>query len=195
MSKLIVVLGATGNQGGSVATTFLQKPEWRVRAVTRNAASSKAESLKSRGAEVVEADMDKPETLVAAFAGAQVVYAVSDPIGTLFAGPEKSSVKPREGQNLLDWATGIETHQFKNAVDAAAQTPTLERFIISTLPNTKKLSSGKYNEVYHFDSKAAAEEYTKEIYPDLWNKTSVYYAGWFLSNIVPGGQTAPTKVS
>jgi uncharacterized protein YbjT (DUF2867 family) len=47
--KLIVILGATGNQGGSVAEVFLQEPEWRVRAVTRNPASAKAQALAARG--------------------------------------------------------------------------------------------------------------------------------------------------
>ena len=56
--KLILILGATGNQGGSVVESFLQDSQWRVRAVTRNTSSTKAKALASRGAEVVQANMD-----------------------------------------------------------------------------------------------------------------------------------------
>jgi NAD(P)-dependent dehydrogenase (short-subunit alcohol dehydrogenase family) len=43
--KLIVVTGATGNQGGSIARGLLKTGEWHVRAVTRNASGEKAQKL------------------------------------------------------------------------------------------------------------------------------------------------------
>jgi uncharacterized protein YbjT (DUF2867 family) len=55
--KLITVLGATGTQGGAVARALLADGEFGVRAVTRDAASSKARSLAELGADVVEADL------------------------------------------------------------------------------------------------------------------------------------------
>lgn len=36
MAKLLVVLGAIGQQGSSVVTTYLRKPEWKIRAITRD---------------------------------------------------------------------------------------------------------------------------------------------------------------
>lgn len=195
MSKIIAVIGATGNQGGSVANTFLEDPEWRVRAITRNPASPKAQALASRGAEVVAADMDDKASLARAFAGVHAVYLVSDPISILSAGPDKAAVKPAEGQNLFDWATACEVAQLKNAVDAAAGTASLERLVLSVLPDVKGLSGGKYAHVYHFDSKAKGEAYVRETYPELWAKTSSYVAGNFLSNYLPGGMNPATKVS
>ena len=74
-----------------------------------------------------------------------------------------------------------ETQQNKNIIDAAAKVDTLERFVYSGLPNTNKLSGGKYD-VYHFDGKGIAEMYGKLAHPKLWEKTSVLYAGFYLEN-------------
>ncbi|KAF7590015.1 hypothetical protein BBP40_003403 [Aspergillus hancockii] len=144
--KLIVILGATGNQGGSVAGAFLQEPEWRVRAVTRNPLSTKAQALAARGAEIVQADLDSPYTLSSAFENAHVIFA---------------------DQPLNVWATNYKTGQLKGVIDAAAKIPTLGRFVLSSLSNATKWSRGKYTHVYHFDSKAKAEKYGRETYPEL----------------------------
>lgn len=192
-SKLIVVLGATGNQGGSVAKVFLQEPGWKVRAVTRNASSAKAQDLVARGAEVVQADLDEPATLSAAFEGANAIFAVSDFWGLYFDPSNKD--KPKPGQSLNVWAYLHETQQLKNTIDAAAKVPTLERFIFSSLSNVSKWSKGKYTHVYHFQSKADAEDYGKATYPELWAKTSVIQAGLFLSNYKLNGNSQLTKVS
>ncbi|KAL1798188.1 hypothetical protein ACET3X_002225 [Alternaria dauci] len=191
--KLIVIVGATGNQGGSVATVFLEEPGWKVRALTRDPSSTKSQALAARGAEVVQANMDIPESLSAAFVGANAIFAVSDFWGQYFDPSNKDKARP--GQSLNAWVGEHETQQLKNMIDAAAKVPTLERFILSSLSNATKWSKGKYTHVYHFDSKAKAEEYGKETYPDLWAKTSIYQAGLFLSNYFAGGLSAPIKNS
>lgn len=192
-SKLIVVIGATGNQGGSVVNTFLNDSTWRVRGVTRNASTPKAVSLKSRGVHVVQADMDDPTSLAAAFEGANAIFAVSD-FWAIFGDPA-SIEKLKPGQALNEWAKERESQQLKNVVDAAAKVATLDRFVISSLPNVAKLSGGKYPNVCHFDSKADAVDYEKETHPELWAKTSVYNAGFFLSNFIGDPAGRPTKVS
>jgi nucleoside-diphosphate-sugar epimerase len=192
-SKLIVIVGATGNQGGSVASVFLKEPGWKVRALTRNTSSAKSLALAAQGAEVVQADLDRPGTLTAAFEGANAIFAVSDFWG-LYADPaSKNKAKP--GQPLSLWVAEHETQQLKNIIDAAAKVPDLERFILSSLSDATKWSKGKYIHVYHFDSKAKAEEYGRQTYPELWKRTSIYQAGLFLSNYLVGGMSPPTKVS
>ena len=56
-SKIITVFGATGAQGGSVVSTFLNDPklksDWTVRAVTRDTTKESAKKLQTQGAEVV----------------------------------------------------------------------------------------------------------------------------------------------
>ncbi len=195
MPKTIVVVGATGNQGGSVARTLLQDPAaWHVRALTRDPSRPAAQALAAAGARVVAADLDDPASLRRAFAGAHAIYAVSDPVAVLTAGPDRYDVKPRADENLLAWAAARERQQLQNAADAAAEVQGLERFVVSVLQDTGVLSGGKYKQVHHFESKAKAEAYIKATHPALWNKTSTYVAGWFLSNILPGGLQTPQKV-
>ena len=77
---LLVVLGATGSQGGSVIGDFLalSPSPYTLRAVTRNTSSVKAISLTSQGVEVVAGDFDNPRSLDAAFSGALVIFSVTD---------------------------------------------------------------------------------------------------------------------
>jgi hypothetical protein len=191
--KTIVVLGATGNQGGSVVNPFLKDDDWNVRAITRNTSSEKTKKLASRGAEVVTADLNDRESLEAAFDGAHAIFIVSDFWG-IYGDPANAS-KPADGESLNLWAARTEKQQLINAIDAASKVSSLERLILSSLPNCSKWSGGKYTHVYHFDFKAQAAEYAEASYPDLWAKTSVFQPGWFLSNYVGNPMVQPRRVS
>src|SRR5260221_8089843 len=63
--KLIAVVGATGQQGGAVVRALQANGQFKVRALTRNPA--KHPQLAD---EVVQADLRRPETRKAPFAGA-----------------------------------------------------------------------------------------------------------------------------
>lgn len=76
--KLLVVVGVTGNQGGSVAYAFLSNPAYRIRGVTRNPSSPAAQSLVSQGIEIVVADLDDPKSLEKAFKGANLIFSVTN---------------------------------------------------------------------------------------------------------------------
>jgi uncharacterized protein YbjT (DUF2867 family) len=79
MPRIIAVTGATGNQGGSVAKLLLKYPdEYRVRAITRDAYSSSAKALADAGADIVQADLTKPETLPATVEGCWGVFGVTN---------------------------------------------------------------------------------------------------------------------
>jgi uncharacterized protein YbjT (DUF2867 family) len=65
---MILVTGATGNVGGGVLAQLVEAGQ-AVRALTRDPAK-----LAGRGVEVVRGDLGKPETLDAAFAGADKVF-------------------------------------------------------------------------------------------------------------------------
>ena len=77
--KTIVVVGATGRQGGQVVRHLLQQG-WRVRGLTRKPESKKAAELKALGAEVVRADLDDGASLEAAFADAYGLYTIQIPV-------------------------------------------------------------------------------------------------------------------
>ncbi|KAH8810875.1 hypothetical protein F5884DRAFT_875818 [Xylogone sp. PMI_703] len=186
--KLIVIVGATGNQGGSVCRTFTKDPAWKVRGITRNISSSKAQALKDLGIEVVQADVDNVSSLVEAFKGANTIFLVSD-----FWGKLDNPENVPNGVPSNRWAYNYELQQIKNMIDAAAKIESLERLIYSSLSNASKWSKGKYTNVLHFDSKAFGADYGAEKYPELWKKTSIVQAGWFISNYVSNPIIRPTK--
>ena len=71
--KLIAVVGASGQQGGAVVRALQDGGQFKVRALTRH--PGKHRDLAD---EVVEADLDRPETLKAAFEGAHGVFLVTN---------------------------------------------------------------------------------------------------------------------
>ena len=82
---VILVTGATGQQGGAVARELLAR-KFVVRAMTRKPESDAAKTLAKLGAEVVKGDLDDPESLARAIRGAWGVFAVQN---TWEAGVEK----------------------------------------------------------------------------------------------------------
>ena len=95
--KTIVVLGATGRQGGQVVR-HLVKEGWQVRALTRNPDGKKAAALKSLGVEVVRADMNDKSSLESAFRNAYGVYNMQTPVSG------QIEVEIRHGRNVAEAA-------------------------------------------------------------------------------------------
>lgn len=75
-SKLILVTGATGQQGGAVATALLTKGQ-KIRVMSRT--PEKASVLAQAGAEVVKGNLTNPSDLQAALRGVHGVFAMSTP--------------------------------------------------------------------------------------------------------------------
>lgn len=208
MAKTIAVLGITGNQvclssfpchspnhqtkltltqGGFVADKFLSLG-WNVRGITRSTSSSSAAALKAKGITLIEADLDNPSTLIPAFSGAHVIFAVTDFWAPYFASYEElSKVSDRE---TGEYAFEIEVRRGKGIVDAVEKVlkdeGMLKRFIFSTLPSLKKVSGGKYAFNYHFDGKAEISGYLKGK-KELWGKSSLLNMGFYTTNLVKMG--------
>jgi uncharacterized protein YbjT (DUF2867 family) len=77
-STLVLVTGATGQQGGAVAQALLTRGH-QVRALTRNAASPAANGLRQQGVEIAVGDFTDHDSLVRAARGVDAVYAMSTP--------------------------------------------------------------------------------------------------------------------
>ncbi|KAL3459221.1 hypothetical protein BJX64DRAFT_301519 [Aspergillus heterothallicus] len=177
MSRIIAIIGATGNQGSSVAHTFLGKSNWHVRAITRNPSSSKAQALASAGAEIVQADLNDIASLEAAFKGAHAIF-----VNTDFWGPYVSGATETGKTHSSDDAFNEELNHGKNAAIAASRVPMLERFIYSALGPMKRASRGKYAQSYHWDSKASIVDYIENEQLELVKKTSIIYIGVYATN-------------
>ncbi|KZW03411.1 NAD(P)-binding protein [Exidia glandulosa HHB12029] len=137
--KIITVFGATGAAGGSVAKYLLEDGTFAVRAVTRNASSAAAQALKAQGAEVVEADLDKPDTIPATLVGAYGVSALTD-FWTLLP-----RIGDAEKTQAAEYAQGV-------VLVDAAKAAGVQHFVWFTLPHSN---------VPHFEGKYQVELYLK----------------------------------
>jgi uncharacterized protein YbjT (DUF2867 family) len=131
--KLIAVIGATGQQGGGVVRALQAPRQFKVRALTRN-----PDKHRELAEEVVEADLGKPETLNAAFAGAHGVFLVT---------------------NFLE--AGTDELKQATAAVRAAKDAGVKHFIWSTLPDVEAISGGKFD-VPHFTGKAKVDRVVKD---------------------------------
>jgi uncharacterized protein YbjT (DUF2867 family) len=157
--ELIAVVGATGQQGGAVVRALQAGNQFKVRALTRNPAKHR-----ELADEVIQADLNRPETLRAAFEGAHGVFLVTN-----FGG---------EGSDEVEQAT---------AAIRAAKDAGVKHFVWSTLPDVEGISGGKLH-VPHFTGKAKVDRVVKEAgFP---NHTFVI-APFYYQNLI--GVLAPQK--
>ncbi|KAJ5618375.1 NmrA family transcriptional regulator [Penicillium herquei] len=169
MSKLLVVFGATGQQGGSVIDYVLNDPdlskEYSLRGITRSASSDTAKDLQKRGVEIVEADASDAKSIPAAVAGAHTVFIVTISI-------YDEHLKTRE------------IEQTKQIADAAVATGA--KFLIySTCVAAERLHGFS---VPAFDSKADCEQYIRT----LPIKSAFFAPGMFMQNFL--GNQIPRPV-
>ncbi len=168
MPKLITVIGATGIQGGSVARTLLADSTYIVRAVTRNPESAAAVSLRTQGAEIVQADLDDVTSLAAAVDGSYAIFAVTN---FFEAFPTAGAVRAQETES---------THGI-NLAKAAAATSTLQHYIWSTLPNASEVSNGRCF-IPHYAAKNKVDSYIRSD-PELLSKTTFLWVSFYASNL------------
>ncbi|KAL4801093.1 hypothetical protein BDV19DRAFT_396448 [Aspergillus venezuelensis] len=174
--KIVVVIGATGSQGGSVVAELLQHPDrYCVRALTRDPTKASAQTLDKRGAEVQRADLDGgKDALAAVFTGAHAIFALTD-----------------------FWQTqsmDVEIQQGKAIVEAAATIPTLEHFVWSALPDPVALSGGQFLNVHHWKGKSLVTEYIESEKPELWAKTTtILFPNYFENCITSPDRYLPVK--
>ena len=134
-AKLVLVSGATGRQGGAVARELLSRG-YRVRGLTRNPGSERAQELAGLGIEMVKGDFDDVDSLNGATQGVYGVFSV---------------------QNFWEHGKKGEIRQGKNLADAA------KRAGVSHFIYTSVASADKNTGIPHFDSKYEIEEYIKTI--------------------------------
>lgn len=129
-SKTVLVTGATGQQGGSVAYALLAKGH-TVRALTRNPDAEAPRRLAAAGAEIVAGDFSDPASVERAAKGADAMFVV-----TTF------------------WGNGptVETEQGIAAVNAA-KAAGVGHLVFSSVADANKATG-----IPHFDSKYRIEQ-------------------------------------
>jgi len=124
-SGAVLVTGATGRQGGAVVRHMLAQG-FKLRALTRDPASSAAVSLAAQGVQVVRGDLEDPPSLQSALRGVRGVYSVQD-----------------------FWSVGAkrEVQQGKNLADAAKEAG-VEHFVYSSVGGAERNSG-----INHWETK------------------------------------------
>jgi uncharacterized protein YbjT (DUF2867 family) len=121
----VLVLGATGTQGGAVARGLLAA-DYQVRALVRDSSSSRARALADDGATLVTGDLLDPASLTPAFSAVDAVYAVTTPF------ENGTAEEVRQGE----------------AIVTAAETAGLDWLLLASVA-----SAGKVDSIPHFVSK------------------------------------------
>lgn len=173
-APLIVVVGALGAQGRSVVSAYLSSEKskhFRIRALTSNTSSESALKLAANPrVTVVGVDLDSPESIIAAFQDATLIFA-----NTIFP-PEIFLTEGAVRAQELEASRGL------NVAQAASKIPSLQHLIWSTLPDGLKVTNGKYA-IPHFQSKIPAEHYLSDAKNGMDSKTTYLHVGLYGSNL------------
>jgi uncharacterized protein YbjT (DUF2867 family) len=133
--KTVLVMGATGRQGGAVVRHMLPKG-WKLRALTRLPESHAAQSLARQGVEVVQGDLEDPASIARAAMGVYGMYSVQD-----------------------FWAVGAkrEVLQGKNVADAAKKA-NVKHFVYSSVGGAERNTG-----IPHWESKWEVENIIRDL--------------------------------
>jgi len=133
--RTVLVTGATGRQGGAVIRHLLPKG-WKLRALTRNPDGHEAQALARQGVEVVQGDLEDPDSIARAALGIYGIYSVQD-----------------------FWAVGAkrEVQQGKNVADAAKKAD-IKHFVYSSVGGAERKTK-----IPHWESKWEVENYIREL--------------------------------
>jgi uncharacterized protein YbjT (DUF2867 family) len=123
--NLIAVVGATGRQRGAVVRALRARGQFKVRALSRH-----PDKYRELADDLVQANLNRPETLHAAFEGAHGVFLVTN-----------------------FWEKGAD--ELKQATTAVRTAPGagVKHLVWSTLPDVEAISGGSFH-VPHFTGKA-----------------------------------------
>ena len=131
----ILVTGATGSQGGSLAHELLRSGH-KIRAMTRHPDNPKAQALAKLGATIVEGDLNSEDSLRKAMKGAWGVFAV---------------------QNT--WEAGVEGEEEQGKRQAKiAREVGVEHYVYSSVASAQRKTG-----IPHFENKWRIEETVREL--------------------------------
>jgi uncharacterized protein YbjT (DUF2867 family) len=128
--QLVLITGATGQQGGAVAAALAGKG-FKLRALTRKPDGEKAKALAASGVEVVQGDLDDAESLKRALSGVWGIFAV---------------------QNT--WEAGVEREEEQGKrIAILAREAGVQHFVYSSVGSAERNTG-----IPHFENKWRVEE-------------------------------------
>lgn len=133
--KIVLVTGATGNQGGAVARSLLASG-WSLRALTRDPSKPAALALAEKGVQVVKGDLDDRASVVQALKGVYGVFSV---------------------QTFMEQGTAGEIRQGKALADIT-KAAGIEHFVYSSVAGAERNTG-----IPHFESKWEIEQYIRTL--------------------------------
>ncbi|KAJ7780948.1 NAD(P)-binding protein [Mycena metata] len=163
-APLIAIVGATGNQGGSVIKALAESnKEYRIRGFTRDVTKAAAETLKAQGVDMVAVNLtvEHKDEVYRAFSGADFAFLVTN--FWEFMDKEKEIA---QGKLLVD----------------AANAAGVKGIIWSGLMSCETISRGKYAHVFHFDGKAVVTEYGRQSGAPFVDVQAGFYANNLVVN-------------
>jgi uncharacterized protein YbjT (DUF2867 family) len=134
-NQRILVTGATGQQGGSLARLLLQKKH-KVHALTRNTQSPAAQDLRNKGAKILKGDLDDSDSLKRAVKNVESVFLMGTP---------------------FEDGTEGETRRGKLMADIAKENK-IEHLVYSSVADADKNTG-----IPHFESKYKVEQHIKNL--------------------------------
>ncbi|KAJ7755982.1 NAD(P)-binding protein [Mycena metata] len=160
-NPLVVVVGITGLQGGSVARALIDSDKpYRIRGLTRDASKPAAQTFAAQGVQIVSVSLttDNVGNVRKAFEGADIVFAVTN-----FNEHMDKQREIDEGKMMVTTAKDVG----------------VKLFIWSALESLSAPSGGKYSSVGFFEAKHEITEYAKSSKIPL----AVVPAGYYASNV------------
>ncbi|KAJ7147504.1 NAD(P)-binding protein [Mycena crocata] len=171
-APLVVVVGVTGNQGGSVVKALAESDKpYRIRGLTRDVNKPTARELAVQGVAMVSVSLtaDNADAAREVFTGADVIFAVTNYWEHLDVHREVA-----EAKMLINVAEEVG----------------VGLFIWSGLESIIKVSKGKYSNVHHFNGKAEVTEFGILSGVPFVN----IQAGWYATNFAKINGMKPKPV-
>ena len=135
----VLVIGGTGQQGGSTIRALLQHGGFTIRTLSRNPDSPSAKKLSEQHVQVLKGDVTNKASLVAALQGVDIIYFMTDNNG-----PQGAAGEVVQGKAILE----------------AVHEVGVKRVVFSSVQSADRTAS--VGGVPHFESKAEIEKLIKE---------------------------------
>lgn len=175
---VIVVVGATGNQGAGVIQALLasRTPDgglWHVRGVTRDPNSPKANEFladhqtSDNRLSLISGDAYNQGSLQVAFAGAYGVFAMTSEThtGRLLEKDEDMKHEIEAGQNMV----------------LAAENCGVKHFVFSSLPDMVSATGNRFVNIHRMNNKYEVERFARE---RLSGGVTCLVPGWYHGSMV-----------